>query len=211
MPAVAVNLHLAVVGGQRVEGRGGVDWNLPCCRHNGSINGDSREIFPSTETRPVAHEPFRLDFLAHIERQPQDRRGVSRRPGRSAAGGFGAGVHASCETSAPGPSEVLLVRRRSVPFGATGRAAGPSRGDRGRGAREPRRAASACWIDYSANDCTLSYWRTKSGNEVDFIVYGTAGRSGSSSTACRACRSASSSPPCDPGAPSRRETLRDAP
>lgn len=31
------------------------------------------------------------------------------------------------------------------------------------------------WIDYSANDCTLSYWRTKSGNEVDFVVYGRAG------------------------------------
>lgn len=31
------------------------------------------------------------------------------------------------------------------------------------------------WMDYSANDCTLSYWRTKSGNEVDFVVYGRAG------------------------------------
>lgn len=31
------------------------------------------------------------------------------------------------------------------------------------------------WIDYSANDCTLHYWRTKSGNEVDFVVYGGAG------------------------------------
>jgi predicted AAA+ superfamily ATPase len=31
------------------------------------------------------------------------------------------------------------------------------------------------WIDYSANDCTLHYWRTKSGNEVDFVVYGGSG------------------------------------
>ncbi len=28
------------------------------------------------------------------------------------------------------------------------------------------------WIDYSASDCTLSFWRTKSGTEVDFVVYG---------------------------------------
>ncbi len=31
------------------------------------------------------------------------------------------------------------------------------------------------WIDYSDNDCRLAYWRTKSGNEVDFIVWGQAG------------------------------------
>jgi predicted AAA+ superfamily ATPase len=31
------------------------------------------------------------------------------------------------------------------------------------------------WIDYSGNDCRLSYWRTKSGSEVDFIVYGSGG------------------------------------
>ena len=28
------------------------------------------------------------------------------------------------------------------------------------------------WIDYSKRDCRLYYWRTKSGTEVDFIVYG---------------------------------------
>jgi predicted AAA+ superfamily ATPase len=28
------------------------------------------------------------------------------------------------------------------------------------------------WIDYSGRDHQLSFWRTKSGNEVDFIVYG---------------------------------------
>jgi predicted AAA+ superfamily ATPase len=28
------------------------------------------------------------------------------------------------------------------------------------------------WIDYSGGDASLSFWRTKSGNEVDFIVYG---------------------------------------
>ena len=28
------------------------------------------------------------------------------------------------------------------------------------------------WIDYSGGDAELSFWRTKSGNEVDFIVYG---------------------------------------
>jgi predicted AAA+ superfamily ATPase len=28
------------------------------------------------------------------------------------------------------------------------------------------------WIDYSGGDTELSFWRTKSGNEVDFIVYG---------------------------------------
>lgn len=31
------------------------------------------------------------------------------------------------------------------------------------------------WIDYSGADATLSYWRTKSGTEVDFVVYGSAG------------------------------------
>jgi predicted AAA+ superfamily ATPase len=31
------------------------------------------------------------------------------------------------------------------------------------------------WIDYSETDCRLSFWRTKSGNEVDFVVYGSAG------------------------------------
>jgi predicted AAA+ superfamily ATPase len=31
------------------------------------------------------------------------------------------------------------------------------------------------WIDYSRNDCTLHYWRTKSGSEVDFVVYGRGG------------------------------------
>ena len=28
------------------------------------------------------------------------------------------------------------------------------------------------WIAYSENKCSLSYWRTRAGNEVDFIVYG---------------------------------------
>jgi predicted AAA+ superfamily ATPase len=28
------------------------------------------------------------------------------------------------------------------------------------------------WIDYSGADSTLSYWRTKGGSEVDFVVYG---------------------------------------
>ncbi len=28
------------------------------------------------------------------------------------------------------------------------------------------------WIDYGQRDATLSFWRTRSGNEVDFIVYG---------------------------------------
>ena len=28
------------------------------------------------------------------------------------------------------------------------------------------------WIDYSNNDCQLYFWRTKSGVEVDFVVYG---------------------------------------
>jgi predicted AAA+ superfamily ATPase len=28
------------------------------------------------------------------------------------------------------------------------------------------------WIDYSGSDFTLSFWRTKGGNEVDFVVYG---------------------------------------
>lgn len=31
------------------------------------------------------------------------------------------------------------------------------------------------WIDYSENDCRLAFWRTKSGNEVDFVVWGSAG------------------------------------
>jgi uncharacterized protein len=28
------------------------------------------------------------------------------------------------------------------------------------------------WIDYTGSDFTLTFWRTKSGNEVDFVVYG---------------------------------------
>lgn len=28
------------------------------------------------------------------------------------------------------------------------------------------------WIDYNKKDCQLFFWRTKSGNEVDFIIYG---------------------------------------
>jgi predicted AAA+ superfamily ATPase len=28
------------------------------------------------------------------------------------------------------------------------------------------------WIDYSRNDAALSYWRTRAGSEVDFVVYG---------------------------------------
>jgi predicted AAA+ superfamily ATPase len=28
------------------------------------------------------------------------------------------------------------------------------------------------WIDYTGSDFTLSFWRTKAGNEVDFVVYG---------------------------------------
>lgn len=28
------------------------------------------------------------------------------------------------------------------------------------------------WIDYSGRDFTLSFWRTRAGNEVDFVVYG---------------------------------------
>lgn len=31
------------------------------------------------------------------------------------------------------------------------------------------------WIDYSGQDYTLSFWRTKAGNEVDFVVYGREG------------------------------------
>ena len=31
------------------------------------------------------------------------------------------------------------------------------------------------WIDYSENDCRMAFWRTKSGNEVDFVVWGRAG------------------------------------
>ena len=31
------------------------------------------------------------------------------------------------------------------------------------------------WIDYSGNDCRLAFWRTRSGSEVDFVVWGTAG------------------------------------
>ena len=31
------------------------------------------------------------------------------------------------------------------------------------------------WIDYSDTDCRLSFWRTKSGSEVDFVVYGSGG------------------------------------
>jgi predicted AAA+ superfamily ATPase len=31
------------------------------------------------------------------------------------------------------------------------------------------------WIDYSDIDCKLSFWRTKSGSEVDFVVYGSGG------------------------------------
>ena len=31
------------------------------------------------------------------------------------------------------------------------------------------------WIDYSGSNARLSFWRTKSGNEVDFVVYGEEG------------------------------------
>jgi predicted AAA+ superfamily ATPase len=31
------------------------------------------------------------------------------------------------------------------------------------------------WIDYSGARASLAFWRTKSGNEVDFVVYGAAG------------------------------------
>lgn len=31
------------------------------------------------------------------------------------------------------------------------------------------------WIDYSGYDASLSYWRTKGGSEVDFVVYGDCG------------------------------------
>ena len=31
------------------------------------------------------------------------------------------------------------------------------------------------WIAYRAGDATLAYWRTRSGVEIDFVVYGTAG------------------------------------
>jgi uncharacterized protein len=31
------------------------------------------------------------------------------------------------------------------------------------------------WIDYSGADHQLTYWRTRAGNEVDFVVYGPAG------------------------------------
>lgn len=31
------------------------------------------------------------------------------------------------------------------------------------------------WIDYSREDFQLSFWRTKAGNEVDFVVYGSGG------------------------------------
>ena len=31
------------------------------------------------------------------------------------------------------------------------------------------------WIDYSEADLSLSFWRTKSGNEVDLVLYGREG------------------------------------
>ncbi len=31
------------------------------------------------------------------------------------------------------------------------------------------------WIAYSKNDCSLHFWRTRSGTEVDFVVYGSEG------------------------------------
>ena len=31
------------------------------------------------------------------------------------------------------------------------------------------------WIDYSGEDLSLAFWRTKSGTEVDFVLYGAAG------------------------------------
>ena len=31
------------------------------------------------------------------------------------------------------------------------------------------------WIDYSGEDYALSFWRTKAGTEVDFVVYGRRG------------------------------------
>ncbi len=31
------------------------------------------------------------------------------------------------------------------------------------------------WIAYSAHEVRLHYWRTKSGNEVDFVIYGRGG------------------------------------
>ncbi len=31
------------------------------------------------------------------------------------------------------------------------------------------------WIDYSGEDASLSFWRTRSGSEVDFVVYGRGG------------------------------------
>jgi predicted AAA+ superfamily ATPase len=31
------------------------------------------------------------------------------------------------------------------------------------------------WIDYSGSELSLAYWRTKSGNEVDFVLYGSTG------------------------------------
>lgn len=31
------------------------------------------------------------------------------------------------------------------------------------------------WIDLSGGDSSLSFWRTRAGNEVDFVVYGSRG------------------------------------
>jgi predicted AAA+ superfamily ATPase len=42
---------------------------------------------------------------------------------------------------------------------------------------EPRfvLTGSSAWIDYSEGGRTLSFWRTKAGTEVDFVVYGPGG------------------------------------
>jgi predicted AAA+ superfamily ATPase len=31
------------------------------------------------------------------------------------------------------------------------------------------------WIDYGGSRCDLSFWRTRAGSEVDFVLYGDAG------------------------------------
>jgi predicted AAA+ superfamily ATPase len=65
-----------------------------------------------------------------------------------------------------------LVRCRRVPLGPPRWAARPSRGDRGAALEGLVAQHLRAWIDYGAAEATLHSWRTKSGNEVDFVVYG---------------------------------------
>ena len=63
------------------------------------------------------------------------------------------------------------------------------------------------WIAYSNRDDTLSFWRTRTGNEVDFVLYGESGLSpskkssvpftrGTSADSGRSRRTIRSRPPC---------------